>query len=303
MRTKDELQGILVLVLTAVIWGSGFIGQALGMEHIGPFTFNALRNLVGSVALFPVVLFVSWYREKYYAGKDDAIKADMRYSIIGGICCGLALFIAGILQQVGIQYTDVGKAGFITCLYIVFVPLVGIFYGKKITKKLILCIIIALTGLYFLCINESLTLSKGDVLIFLSAFGFTAQIICIDYFILKANGVMMANIQFLISGILSMILACVWESSYLNLAHIIPALPAILYTGVIGSGVAYTLQIIGQSKLKPSIASLIMSLEAVFTLILAWLILKEAMTMREIFGSVLMFSAIIIAQYKSNEAN
>lgn len=299
MRTKDELQGILILTLTAVIWGSGFIGQALGMDHVGPFTFNGLRNLVGAAALFPVVIFILWYRRKYFSDRNHMIKADWKYSIIGGLVCGMALFVAGILQQVGIQYTSVGKAGFITCLYIVFVPLVGIFYGKQITRKLILCIIIALTGLYFLCINESLSLSKGDFLIFLSAFGFTAQIICIDYFIIKANGVVLANIQFLVSGILSMILAWIWEPSYLHMSHIVPALPAILYTGVIGSGVAYTLQIIGQSKLKPSIASLIMSLEAVFTLILAWLILNEAMSLREIFGSILMFAAIIIAQYKS----
>ncbi|MCF0122844.1 MAG: DMT family transporter [Ruminiclostridium sp.] len=281
-----------LLFLTAFIWGTAFVAQAVGMDHIGPFAFNAARSFVGGVALIPVVLLFNRFKSQERLQKE---RANRRILIIGGICCGIALGVASMLQQVGIKYTTVGKAGFVTALYIVIVPILGLFFRKKVGPKLWVSVIIAIVGLYLLCMTESLSLQKGDFLVLLCAFCFSVHIMVIDHFSPKVDGVQMSCIQFFVAGILSSVGMLAVEGAPEPHAVLISWMP-ILYAGVLSSGVAYTLQIIGQKGVNPTIASLVMSLESVISVLAGWIILGQSMSSREIFGCVLMFAAIVLAQ-------
>ncbi len=285
-------KNLFILFLTAFIWGTAFVAQSVGMDHIGPFTFNAARSLVGGVALIPVVLVSDRFKTPQRRQEE---KANRKTLLLGGLSCGVALGVASSLQQVGIQYTTVGKAGFITALYIVIVPILGLFFRKKVGVKLWISVVIAILGLYLLCMSGSLKLELGDFLVLLCAFAFSVHIMVIDYFSPKVDGVKMSCIQFFVAGILSGILMLASEGVPDPHAVAISWMP-ILYAGVLSSGVAYTLQIVGQKGVNPTIASLVLSLESVISALAGWVILHQNMSGREVLGCVLMFAAIILAQ-------
>ena len=285
-------KNLFILFLTAFIWGTAFVAQSVGMDHIGPFAFNAVRSYVGGVALIPVILF---FNRRKTAQQRQTEQANRKTLILGGVCCGTALAVASLFQQVGIQYTTVGKAGFITALYIVIVPILGIFFHKKVGMKLWVSVVIAIVGLYLLCMTGSFALQLGDLLILICAFCFSGHILVIDYFSPKVDGVQMSCIQFFTAAVLSTVVMFFVEGVP-SVQDVLLSWIPVLYCGVMSSGVAYTLQIIGQKGVNPTIASLVMSLESVIAVLAGWIILGESMSSREIMGCVLMFAAIILAQ-------
>ena len=279
-----------ILFLTAFIWGTAFVAQSVGMEHLGPFTFNGVRNFIGAISLLPCI-WILQKMEENKAKKESGTKKDL---LVGGTACGLCLFVASSLQQIGIQYTSPGKAGFITACYIVMVPLFGIFLRKKIGWKVWTAVLLAVAGLYFLCINETFSIGKGDIFIFLCAIVYAVHILVIDYFSPKVDGVKMSCIQFFVCGVASLIPMFALEEP--SIQGIMLGMTSLLYAGVLSSGVAYTLQIIGQKNVNPSIASLILSTESCFAVLAGWIVLGQKLSMRESLGCVLMFVAIILAQ-------
>lgn len=287
MRPKNAF----MLILTAFIWGTAFVAQSVGMDYLGPFTFNGVRSLIGGVALITCIWLLQKLNDKSEPVTEERNRKDL---LIGGISCGVLLFAASSLQQVGIQYTTAGKAGFITAFYIVFVPVLGIFLGKKTGWKVWTAVILALAGLYFLCITEKFTIGKGDIFLFACALVFSLHILVIDYFSPKVEGVKMSCIQFLVCGIISLPFMFLLETP--RMGAIVDAAWPLLYAGVLSCGVAYTLQIIGQKNVNPAIASLILSLESCFSVLAGWVILGEKLSVRESIGCILMFAAIILAQ-------
>ena len=287
MRPKNAF----MLILTAFIWGTAFVAQSVGMDYLGPFTFNGVRSLIGGVALIPCIWILQKLNDKSDPVTEERNRKDL---LIGGISCGVLLFAASSLQQVGIQYTTAGKAGFITAFYIVFVPVLGIFLGKKTGWKVWTAVILALAGLYFLCITEKFTIGKGDIFLFACALVFSLHILVIDYFSPKVEGVKMSCIQFLVCGIISLPFMFLLEIP--KMGAIVDAAWPLLYAGVLSCGVAYTLQIIGQKNVNPAIASLILSLESCFSVLAGWVILGEKLSVRESIGCILMFGANILAQ-------
>lgn len=285
-----KLRGNLLLTITAMIWGSAFVAQSIGGDSLGAFTFNAARSLIAAVFLIPCI-FVIKKIEKDPVKKQIKIDKPL---IISGVCCGVALCVASAFQQIGISKTTVGKAGFITAMYIIIVPLLSRFFGKKIQPIIWLAVAISAVGLYLLCMNEGFSISEGDFYILLCAVCFAVHILIIDYFSDKTDGVIMSCIQFFTVGVLSLVIALIFEQP--RLSDIVPAILPILYTGVFSSGVAYTLQIVAQKDVNPTAASLLMSLESVFAVISGWLFLHEDLSLKEFFGCVLVFAAIIIAQ-------
>ena len=279
----------ILLVLTALIWGCAFVAQSVGMDFVGPFTFNMARFLIGAIVLLPVIWFMDRQRK---TGAEKG--AGQKTLIIGGICCGIALAVASTLQQWGILFTTVGKAGFITAMYIVIVPLLGIFIGKKVRPLIIGCVAIAVVGFYFLCMTESLRLGLGDFLVLLCAIAFSIHILVIDHFSPKVDGVKMSAIQFLTAAIISAVPTLLWEQPVLT--EILQAWQPVLYAGVMSCGVAYTLQIIAQKNADPTVASLLLSLESVFSVLAGWVLLGQELSLKERFGCVLIFCAIILAQ-------
>ncbi len=296
MKNK-EVSSAILLFLAAFIWGVAFVAQSVGMDYVGPFTFNGCRFLLGGLVLTPfaVIREGKYRRSKLYINMtEDEQKEHKRTTFWGGLGCGVAICIASCFQQMGMLYTSVGKAGFITALYIVLVPVAGIFMKKKASGIVWVGVVLAAIGFYFLCITESFTIAYGDVLIFLCAVCFTFHILIIDYFAPKADGVALSCIQFWFSGIVCMGIALFKETP--EFSAIIAATIPILYAGVMSCGVAYTLQIIGQKNMKPAVASLILSLESVISVLAGWVILKEVLTKRQLLGCVLVFSAVILAQ-------
>lgn len=277
------------MFLTASIWGVAFVAQSVGMDYMGPCTFNGVRFLMGSAVLMPLV----WFRRKKDREKQIP-RAGLKITLTGGICCGVALGSAALLQQFGIMYTTVGKAGFITTLYIIIVPVLGIFLKKKVPGKVWIGAVLAAFGLYLLCMSERLVLGKGDTYVFLCAMIFSVHILIIDYFSPKADGVELSCIQFLTAGTIALVLAFVFETPTVGslAAGIIP----LAYAGIMSSGVAYTLQIIGQKDMDPTIASLILSLESVVSVLSGWIILGQALSPRELMGCVMVFGAVILVQ-------
>lgn len=290
---KQTIKSSFLLFLAAVIWGVAFVAQSVGMEYMGPLTFNASRFLIGGIVLLPFV-FVQERKTLQDVETKDERRRHYKVTLIGGLCCGVAICIASTLQQFGILSTSVGKAGFITALYIVLVPIFGLFLKRKPSKMVWLCAVLAVVGLYLLCVNETLTLNFGDILVFCCALVFTVHIMVIDYFSPKANGVTLSCIQFLFSGVVSLILAFIFETP--QISAIVSGIVPVLYAGVMSCGVAYTLQIIGQKHVEPAIASLILSLESVVSVLAGWLILHEVLSGKEMLGSLLMFLAVIMVQ-------
>ncbi|MEY8412585.1 DMT family transporter [Lachnospiraceae bacterium 62-26] len=304
MKTKN----VILLVLTAFIWGTAFVAQSVGMDYLEPFTFNGVRSLIGGIALLPCIWFLGRMNGKAVSADEDGRMEEGKLSpagrkelALGGIACGLLLFCATSLQQIGIQYTTAGKAGFITAFYIVIVPVLGIFLGKRIGWKVWLAVAAALAGLYFLCITDKFTVGKGDVLIFVCAVVFSVHILVIDYFSPRVDGVKMSCIQFLVCGIMSLPFMFAFETP--KAGAMLEGWMPLLYAGVLSCGVAYTLQIIGQKNMNPAVASLILSLESCFSVLAGWAVLGERLSVRETAGCVLMFTAIILAQMPDGREN
>lgn len=291
-----ELKNALLLAFTAFIWGTAFVAQSVGMEYIGPFTFNGVRSIIGAFTLLPCILFQKKSCRKII--EEGSSRKDL---VVGGLLCGALLFVASSLQQIGIKYTSAGKAGFITSCYIVIVPLIGIFMKKTSGWKIWAAVVLALAGLYCLCITDGFTVGKGDIFIFLCAMAFSAHILVIDYFSPRVNGVVLSCIQFFVCGVAS--LPCMFVFETTDMVAIISAWMPILYAGVLSCGVAYTLQIIGQRNVNPTIASLILSLESCFSVLAGWVILHEKLSIKESLGCVLMFVAIILAQLPDKKAS
>lgn len=294
MKAK-RLRSSLMLALTSLIWGAAFVAQSVGMDYVGPFTFNAARFIVGGLVLFPCIFFLRRVNGDENRQMDEEMKkARTKTGVAGGICCGIFLCFASMLQQIGVSYTSVGKAGFITSLYIIIVPILGIFIKKKVPFNIWVSVAIAVVGMYLLCMTEGLSIGKGDFFVFLCAIGFSFHILVIDYFSPKADGVLISCIQFFTAGIISGIFTLIFEKP--EWSDILRAWAPVLYAGVMSCGVGYTLQVVAQKDIEPAIASLIMSLESVFSLIAGWIILGEVLSPKEQFGCVLVFAAIILAQ-------
>ena len=291
-----SLRGESMLLLTAFIWGIAFVAQRVGGDMIGSFTFNAIRMLIGGFTLLPCIYLLrnkSNIKEEKVVTKKQWLNNNKKL-FIGGILCGIILFVASNLQQIGLSYTTASKAGFITALYIIIVPIIGIFFKKYPSITLWISILIALCGMYLLCITDGFNISTGDILVILSALSFSFHILAIDHYSSHVNGVKLACIQFFVCGFFSFISMFLFESPVLS--SILHAWIPLLYTGVLSCGVAYTFQILGQKNVIPSIASLIMSLEAVFCAIGGWILLGESLSIKEMVGCILVFVAIILAQ-------
>lgn len=281
-----------MLLITSLIWGTAFVAQSDGMNYIEPFTYNSLRTLLGGIVLIPVILLFRFLDKR--SGKKEK-KHSLKNTLVGGVCCGVVLFIASSFQQAGIAQTTAGKAGFVTALYIVIVPLIGIFLHRKMPLRMWLFIAAALAGFWLLCISDNLSISGGDLLVFFGALFFAVHITVIDYFNEKeTDGVLMSCIQFFTAGLLMLICMFIFEKPVVD--NIIQARVSILYAGIMSCGVAYTLQILGQRHTNPTIATLLMSLESVFAALSGWLILGENLSIKELLGCILIFSAVILAQ-------
>lgn len=294
-----KLRGSIMLFTTAFIWGSAFVAQKAGMEYIGPFTYNGLRCLIGALVLVPVFLIIDSLQKKKNSGEvsvsPDTVKADRKTLLTGGLACGAALFIGSSLQQIGLVYSTAGKVGFITALYIIIVPLLGLFMGRKVRRILWLSVALATVGLYLLCIKTGFVIGMGDLLVIACAFAFALHILIIDHYSPKTDGIKLSCLQFLIAGLLSVPFMLIFET--IDWSNIYDCRLPILYTAVMSCGIAYTLQIIGQKDVEPAVASLILSLESVFAVITGIIVLHEQVSSRELLGCVIMFAAIVLAQF------
>ncbi len=302
---SSKLRNDLLLFLAALIWGASFVAQRAGMEYIGPFTFNGIRCILGALVLVPVIFLLDTQRKKKnllegtVALTDEERRAERKTLLVGGLSCGAVLFVASSLQQIGMVYTTAGKGGFITALYIVLVPILGLFIGRKVRPILWFCVVMGTFGLYMLCIKEDFSIGTGDLLVLLCAFGFAVHILVIDYFSPKTDSVKMSCIQFFVCGVISIPFMAVLET--VDWANVLACWLPILYSGVMSCGVAYTLQIVAQKNTEPTVASLILSLESVFALIAGMVLLSEKITLKEGIGCLIMFAAIILAQLPSKE--
>lgn len=294
---QHQLKGSLMLFFCALIWGLAFVAQSVGADHVGAFTFNGIRSLVGAVFLIPCVAFFDRLAGKPFSFWGTDNKTERQDLITGGIVCGIVLTVASTLQQIGIGHTSVGKAGFITTLYIVIVPLLGLIAGKPVTRLQWLSVIIAAAGMYFICITESFSVNYGDMIIFACACFFALHIIAIQRFAVMADGVRMSLLQFAVCGILSLPAIFFYETPTWEALE--AAWLPIMYAGVMSCGIAYTLQILGQKYVNVILASIILSMESVFSVLSGWLLLGEQLSLREISGCGLVFAAILLAQMPS----
>ena len=288
---RQKITGSALLFIGAVIWGVAFVAQAKAGQ-IGAFTFNCVRNVIGGVVLLPLVFFI---KDKDYASETAKKRPNL---ILCGAVCGFFLAVASAFQQTAINMgASTGKAGFITACYIIFVPLISTFFGKKVAPLLWLAVALSTVGLYLLCMTESFSVELSDLLLLACAVSFAFQILSIDRFVPYFSGVKLACVEFFACGFFSGIMMLIFERP--SWSAVCSAWAPILYTGVFSSGVAYTLQIVGQKKLNPTVATLIMSLESAIAAISGWLILDQSMRSEEIIGCVVMFVAIVIAQLPS----
>lgn len=305
---RKELRNSLLLILTALIWGIAFVAQREGGAEVGPYTFNCIRSLIGAAVLFPVIKLLDCRT----SGRNSHAAVNNKQLWMGGAACGIVLFVASTFQQLGMYYgTTAGKAGFLTACYILIVPLLGLFLGKKCRWNIWVGVLIALTGLYFLCLTDDFTVQLSDVLVLLCAVSFAVHILIIDHFSPLVDGVRLSCIQFLVCGVLGIIPmiwvdmqhsaagANMWLESLTTWETWLP----VLYAGVLSCGVGYTFQVIGQDGIHPTIASLLMSLESVFSVLAGMIILHETMSAREGFGCVLVFAAVLFAQIPFEKGN
>ena len=289
---KKQLQGSLSLLICTMIWGSAFIAQSVGMDLIGPFTFQSIRCFLAVLFLFPMATLLTknggTFRESLRKWKDPTL-------IKAGLICGSILFIGASLQQIGLVYTDAGKAGFITAMYIVMVPLLGLFFQKKPPINAVISVIIAVIGLYMLSCMGVASINIGDIFLLAGALGFAIQITAVDRFAQSVDGTRLNCLQCLVIAVLSLPFMCITET--IQVENIIACWFPLFYAGIFSMGIAYSLQIIGQKYVEPTAASLLMSLESVFAALGGWLILHETMNSRELTGCTLVFIAVIISQF------
>ncbi len=292
---KLNIKNSLLLVLAALIWGTAFVAQKDGAQ-LGSFTFNGVRSFLGGFVLLPVIAFLG--RKKT---ADERKGVNKKGLLFGGICCGIMLFIASSLQQIGLSFpdTDAGKSGFITALYMVLVPILGLFLGKKLNLRIVISVVVAVLGMYLLCVNGGFSMSRGDLFVLACSLFFAGHILVIDHFVASYDGVMLSCIQFFTCGVLSVLPMLIFENP--SLSGILSSWLPICYTGIMSSGVAYTLQIVGQKDMNPTVASIILSLESVFAVLAGMILLNETMLPKEIFGCILMFIAIILTQLPSKK--
>lgn len=296
MKVNRIRQNVLP-VLAAFIWGTAFVAQSVGADYVEPFTFNAARSAIA----FLFLLVLCLVRGKMHMGAAESAVRSWKDLAAGGICCGVALTVASNLQQKGLETTTSGKAGFITALYIVIVPILSIFLKKKAPRTIWLSVVLAVAGLYCLCITEEFTITSGDFYILLCAFCFSAHILVIDYFTQKVDGVELSCVQFLVVTVLSCIGMLATESPTLEALRM--CVFPLLYVGIFSSGVAYTLQILAQKDSNPTVVSLLLSLESVFATLAGAVILHDSMSGKEYLGCVLMLIAVILAQLPEKKPN
>ena len=296
--TSGRTRSALLCFSAALIWGFGFVAQSEGMDHVGPYTFNFCRSVLATIFLALVALTF----DRVQSGPDPkhrflpaaTTQQNWKELVIGGICCGIFLTAGSILQTIGIIYTTVGKTGFLTALYIVLVPIFGLFLGKKCHFNVWISVALATVGLFLLCITEDFRFFATDLYLLACAAMFALHILVIDHFSPRVNGVWLSTIQFLFSSVVSCILMLLLEKP--SLSTIASAGISIVYAGIFSSAGGYTLQILGQKGLHPSIAALLLSLESVVSVLAGWLILHQVLTSRELMGCVLMFLAVVIVQ-------
>lgn len=310
---KNPLKGSALLLIGSFIWGTTFVAQSMGTNHLDAFSFNCIRNFIGVFALIPVLLWQIYSSKEIVnsvqsLNSEDSLverkttsfsqklkKTFSKELLLGGLICGTALCLASNFQQLGIEYSTVGKSAFITTLYIVLVPLLGLLFKKKLPLQVWCGVILALIGLYLLCMkDEAFVLTTGDINLLLCAFFFTIQITAVDYYAPKVNCIALSMMQFLTTAILSGI--GMLFTGLPTMENIIGAIFPLLYAGVLSSGIAYTFQIIGQKHLAPTVASLIMSLESVFATLAGWIVLHEVLSTKELLGCGLVFAAVILTQ-------
>ena len=292
MQTNQVRQSVFPL-LAAFIWGTAFVAQSVGAEYLGPFTFNTARSAVAFVFLLALSLARGYVRRHEYAVEPPR-PAQRRDLLLGGLCCGAALAVASFLQQKGLETTTAGKSGFITALYIVIVPVLGLLLKKRPPRAIWISVALAVAGLYCLCITESFSVAAGDFYTLLCAFCFSAHILVIDHFTQKVDGVQLSCVQFFVMTVISGIGMLTTES--VSWPVVASCAGPILYAGLLSSGVAYTLQILAQKGSNPTVVSLLLSLESVFATLAGVVVLHDQMSGREYLGCVLMLAAVILAQ-------
>ncbi|MBO5364579.1 MAG: DMT family transporter [Clostridia bacterium] len=298
MIGSSKLKGNLLLLLTAFIWGTSFIAQSVGVETVSPTAFIGIRCLLGSGVLLPVIFFLDNRRKE----KGEPVQKMDKNLLLGGILCGIVLYFASVLQTAGMVYTSPGKSGFITALYMVFIPIVRLFAGKRPSVAVWAAVAVAVCGMYLLCIDTDFSINYGDVLTLICAFFFTAHILVIDKFSPMVDGVKLSCLQFFVCGLIG-IVAMFFDTPAFRMDAVIACWKPICYSGILSCGVAYTLQVVAQKYTDPTSASILMSLESVFSTLstvvlvaLGWELTGGALSGREIAGCVLMFVAILLVQ-------
>ncbi len=288
---NSKIRQIVFPTLAAFIWGTAFVAQSVSTDFVGPFAFNAARSIIAFFVLWAVSAIFKRTREKRGEASQSGTKRDL---VIGGVCCGVVLAIAANFQQAGLADTAPGKAGFITALYVVLVPVLGIFLRRRASLPVWLGAVLAVGGLYLLCIKEGFSVEASDLLVLACAFVFALHIMCIDHFVQRVDGVQLSCVQFLTAGVVSAVLSLIFENQ--DFAGVWHCMLPILYVGVFSSGVAYTLQILAQRDSDPTVVSILLSLESVFSVLAGAVILGDRLSGREYLGCVLMFAAVILAQ-------
>lgn len=287
MQTKKYF-GDLMLFIASFIWGTTFVAQVTGMDKIGPFTFNMARSIIGVISLIVYVLIT---KTKFSGDKKEVIK--------GGLLCGLFIFVGTSLQQMGLLYTTAGKTGFITSFYILIIPFLSIVFLKhKIQAFTWIVVIIGFVGLYLLAVPSlsDFSINKGDLIVFIGSFCWAGHILIIDYYSKKVNPVELSILQFTVLFVASLIMTFLFERDTATIDNIFSSWASIVYAGILSTGVAYTLQMVGQKYTSPVVASLILSLEAVFAALAGYFVLNETMTSREFLGCVIVFLSMILSQ-------
>lgn len=279
-----------LLLLTALIWGIAFVAQSVGMDHVGPWTFVFFRYVLSALVLIPVTVIAGRRLRK-----KGGSRADFKEYLKGGILCGVFLGGGSLAQQAGIQYTTAGKAGFITALYVILVPILGLIIGRKPEKKIWICVVLGLAGLYLISMKEGFSIGAGDLLVMLCALLFACQILCVDHFSSRLeNLILLSLLQFAVSAVIAGTGMLLFEQ--VSSKDLLAAAVPILYAGILSGAVGFTLQVVAQKYTEPAVASLLMSMESVFSALAGWVILGQVLTPRELLGCILVFAAVILAQ-------